>query len=314
MTIQQIIEGKYHCFSHVEDKRKRMEYISAAKYIRNLSSASGIDISHWNILELFKLGDAIETDKIKINKIFFLSKDHKPKYEGLTIAQVRALDNFYVRGRDEASNHALKRHQNFVIQSTAHSEQALNMLKLARSEWLKYESSLGQKRNFSAEVEDIIKGGFYKLRSVANGMLEFATPEITLSYINIQHKAKYSVNLGSFLVRVDLASSLVRVLKRENNTLISNYSSGSLYYHPHVAHDGVVCFGEEREIYNELICTGRVHPALEILQSVLCTFEESNPYCQLSKFKEEIDKREKKEWEDKVQEENKPNGEVLVTF
>jgi hypothetical protein len=320
MTIYEIIKGQYSCFDFIQDKRKKSEAINAAKYIHKMSSIAGIDIAHWNILEVFKREDgSIHSDKMKINEILFSNKDHKPKYVGVTANQVKALDSMRVKGREDAAGACYRQYNFHLENSNNYYREYLIMLKHARENYNKYELLKDQKTNLSAEVEKVIADGFFKLERVAGSesVVEFiTTQDIFLNYLSDKHKAKMSVNVGQFRIRCYLASGEYFVSRFNNNT-----STARGYYHPHVNTSGYVCFGEEKHRFNELAATGQVSGCMEIIRGVLTSYYEDSPYENLHVFKERQEKIEQEELARKKEEEEQKRqttmevsstGEVIV--
>lgn len=283
MKINEIISSNYSCFNAIEDARKRGEAINAIKYINSMSSIAGIDISEWDILDMFKReAGMIVSDKLKINQIMFSMKDHKPKYAGMNSSQVRALDRISAKGWNKAAQEFLSAHRSHISRAESFQSSVRAELIEARRAWVKHQAVSGRGEKFSSEVERVVAAGFFKLESVSSEdqEIKFSTiNEVTLSYMDVAQASKYSVCLGRFFVIYYASLGVLRVHPHSNNVLSNEY------YHPHVSKSGEVCFGEEKHAYLSAMSTGGLGDAMEILQSVLSYYCPDHPYVDLADLK-----------------------------
>ena len=299
MKLKDMLVKSSAFYSKIESAQVKMEMYQACKYIQKLSSASGIDCTAWEIDEVFKRSDGlIYSDKTKINEIFFQWKDHKPKYEGLTTSQVKAIDAMEVKGKANKAKQLLSSYNEFINSSNYYAKESNNAAQNAARVWIEYLMYAGEKHNAHVEVEALLKDGFFKLASVsskANVIIFETVSDVVLSYYNKVHMAKYAVNMGKYCVSYFLRDGVVKVAWADGVPAYHDWlsSDANRYCHPHVSQDGYVCFGEEKYNYADSVAKGKIHHVMTLVQHVLSNYHDGAPYVRLEAYKEAIEAYEK---------------------
>lgn len=97
------------------------------------------------------------------------------------------------------------------------------------------------------------------------------------------------VQLGRFAVAIDMGERpAIRVLPLQGNkstTRNGPAAGGSpAFYHPHIDAGGTICWGDSHTQANRLIVEQKWGEVLTLLESVLMTYNDNNPYVQLEHF------------------------------
>lgn len=126
----------------------------------------------------------------------------------------------------------------------------------------------------------VIENPFYQLVKVnaESGELTFLTGVVHNSQVNHTAGVNISVNLGSYAVILDLKRSRINVKPCAGNLKVRDY------VHPHIGSLGDPCWGNISEAVNDAIRGMDYKRVFDLLQSLLITYNEENPYVRLNDF------------------------------
>jgi hypothetical protein len=92
------------------------------------------------------------------------------------------------------------------------------------------------------------------------------------------------VNFGKFQVSIDMRDFTVKIHPFKDNIMIMD-----AYYHTYVSSDGYPCFGNMDEQAYAASRDCRIYELMNIVQALLTTYTEHNPYASLSRFAQGLD-------------------------
>ena len=133
-------------------------------------------------------------------------------------------------------------------------------------------------------IKNLMEGErFFQLIGVDfDSVLLYTRDPVTLRQYNPAAGVDVSVNLGQFWLR--LKQGITRVYPLFGNIVYEGY------VHPHISTSGGICWGDQKKHAAELMAAGRIEEYLNLLQSLLTTYSDSNPYKPLSRFSTESQK------------------------
>ena len=131
-------------------------------------------------------------------------------------------------------------------------------------------------------VNKILQNGWYKFVRYDSSVKELVleTPRIILKWIKAEIGVNASVDLGTFIVRIQYTEKRIRVVPCKYNI------NADGYYHPHIGQSSEVCWGNAKDVYAKFVSdpsTGTV-AALNAIQSLLCTYNDNSPYRAFGEF------------------------------
>jgi hypothetical protein len=122
------------------------------------------------------------------------------------------------------------------------------------------------------------KGFALDISQAEQGSLNFITPPITLSQFNTEAGLNYSVVMGNYKIKVLMPHCTVQVFEAANNIRVRGY------YHPHVAVDGNICWGNAANAVTQAVVTRDVQKLVELAFAVLSEYNDESPYKHLNQF------------------------------
>lgn len=213
-------------------------------------------------------------DKSQINEAFFKWKEtYKPAEVVIDSAVLEFADNSYGAETSEDYKKQLKRADQMRT-SIADYERSCAQFRedlfiaCQRMELLKLRPGL----KVSDYLKTIVADGWYTIRRVYNGAIEFYTPGSTVcSWVNVEAKIEMRVDMGQYLVlwKPGFAPAVHRY---SNNITCNNY------YHPHVNTSAEVCWGTATETVDEARTKGRIDVMLAALREILMNYNSASPY------------------------------------
>jgi len=131
-------------------------------------------------------------------------------------------------------------------------------------------------------VNSLLQKGWYKFVRYDSSVKELVleTPRIILKWIKAEIGVNASVDLGTFMVRIQYAEKRIRVVPCKYNI------NAEGYYHPHIGQSSEVCWGNAKDVYVNFISdpsTGTV-AVLNAIQGLLCTYNDNSPYRTFGEF------------------------------
>lgn len=230
-----------------DEEERRINNIKALKYIEGLASKTQTDVSDWDIGVLFAKDSDYEYDYVEgkgeINEIFFSHKDKLAKG---------------VEGFSEEIKARVNRDIQAMGGDLAYLERELKVNEGERDRWYRTMVQYAQKTAECQWAIDRIKNGtnpnlvenldkalraqtFFRFRAVQGREIVLHTVADTiLTHKNPAQGIDTRLNVGTFNVNFSISGLVPSVHPRANNIFTGERG----YYHPHVANNGHICFGE----------------------------------------------------------------------
>jgi hypothetical protein len=282
------------CFKVINrlGKDKKKEQIEATRYIELLASQTGTRIESWDILKLFSAGKGkvLIVDKTEINQRFFSQLE---AIKVTTLTEVSVLDSETFKKIDEVSKgrvkvgkknsnsiEALKKRQasylqmieKYLLRANQYTEKASNLEKQL--------NVLESKRtNYASQINELLKENFWEFRRLNDRTVELVTrTDIILRHRNPAAGVNLSVNMGRYLVQLDLFWNTVSVWPYKDNVLVNGYP------HPHITSGGSICWGNASSVIAKAMPRGDLLTVFRLLASILTSYNDGSPYVSLEHF------------------------------
>lgn len=293
MKLQEIVDTSFAVFSKIKPENREKQ-IEAINYIAFLANVNNIDISDWNIFDIFgSRGNKLVIEKNKINKLFF------EKLNSTQITNPHFIDPVMASNMDKA----------------------VKQLFIDRIKILKYDLGLRQskKADYTARIfelekqivsdiqaikglensDDVLKkiideitkvplDGFWSIHGEKDGVVKFFTnSDVILKNENVE------INFGKFSVNFDIKQMQLSIGGYENN-ITSRLNSG--FIHPHVDsvssislqknyfHGGDICWGSSRDYVSNLMTNFSIKETMALIANLLVDYNPENPFIQLETF------------------------------
>lgn len=302
VQLKALVKSGYKPFKDMP-ANTRTAQIKAVQYIETLATTTGTKIDNWDIFKIFAKPNSktqVVTDKNKINKIFFANvpaasdvqnpsaKEKSVRVEPHKTTRTLAKIAAAVKKIHEFTHQDSDKAYNIWTQSRSSArymmKEAQRHLILARSAYADYKGGRHVSEEFiGQQIEQTIGGGFWEFVGVEDGVISFATRNnIIVSHSNPKAKVNLRVNLGKFKVHyyLDGGEGVIAVEEKSGNIEIDDC------IHPHVE-GGVVCWGNASDRVCEAVEKYEISVVMALLQSILCSYNDANPYIELDSFQKE---------------------------
>lgn len=324
MIMQEVRKRGYKVFLGVEDERKRSTLENAIKYVDLLAAQAQVDVTSWPVLEVFHNENTgtIHTDKAKLNQAFFnWAKTQRVSTSRLTAQRRQALnsmsDNFKQIRRDR-----LKLELQQKLRDVAHYSRHFDnaMLAAAKTQAMLSAMNQNQANEMAQALEEVLSDGWYHVDEITSEAIRLLTPEIVLSHVNPSQKVDVRVPVGSFLVEFQLMRGSLRVFRHKNTfppeepDKFGDYRFHGTYYHPHVNHEGRVCFGEINQSVMQAIGNFDIKAVFTATRQVLTTYCDQSPYVHLFTMRDYLEHLNKKEKENGKEKQDSVGVQPSVPF
>lgn len=250
-------------------------------YLKQLCGINGVSYDGLDKSKYFSVSDRKE-----INKIFFAGLTAPPKVE-LASSQRKALRDMFARRADSSNRLRDNMNQRLVYYQEAERNMQQRLADYISSKRA-YEAALATHDSLSLvyPIEKLLSEGRVLLHSVsgAEGYVEFTTVnDCIVKHKNEAAKVYITVNLGKFKLVVDISRNKVYVRKHMGNTEVDGY------FHPHVAGDGSVCWGNARDAISAALEQCDVYKIVNTLLILLSEYNDESPYVSLAQIHALID-------------------------
>jgi hypothetical protein len=294
---------------------EKMKNLSALNYIKTIANSSNIDISAWDILEVFGREDkrGLELDKKTLNKLFFAKVQSslnpptteetktETKTEGViaenavaSTEDLTALKNAVAIAYERTKTTAIEAQKKNTKSAKDNMDQYYrNFLEYERN----YISGLRQVKLLESTIKDgsekYIEGIILNLRKVIDKGI-WINPVFDENYLYLNTKTNvvlHDVNKSANLdLHLDVGQLAVRINLKNNFALSvipykGNIQSGAMF-HPHVNSEGTPCWGDAQNIAVKAIADYDFEKALTLLHTLLHTYNPGSPYINLANLKE----------------------------
>lgn len=277
----------------------------ALNYIMTLASQMNENIKRWNLTTTFGNGDGdnLETDPRKLNKAFFDRLMRGKPQAPATVTASPAPDAATQAEQVAEVHRVLRRHAARVARRELRdaSNRARQMTEQAERQYANYLRNLQQAVTAKRRVEQleadttdaaraeriandlvgVLNEGFWYDPVVdSNDALWLRTRnDVVLTFRNRAADIDVTVNLGRFAVQLVPGEARVSVFPCGRNRTPGSRDLS----HPHVS-GGSVCWGASAELANRAIADWQFGEVLQLLQQLLLTYCDDNPYVSLVEF------------------------------
>ena len=263
------------------------------KYIYDLASETGVDVSQWDASEVF--GESLLVPIQEINKKFFahtrrlerktkieLTEDFKALTEGVgQFFRQRPSDNLLLN-RTTAQNNIDNYQANINVE-------AKKLLQI-EEDIANFESF---KPEFSPIVREILREGFWTLdfvrfekpRAETDTLIEFLSDEIVLQEPHDDGR-DFKLSFGRLRIRIRCDGLVVAApTDAQDKAKVFCYARGMEgFFHPFVRPNGEFCFGTGASAIANHLSKRNYGDAFLIAQRVLTTYPGGTPFASLKHF------------------------------
>lgn len=245
------------------------------------------DIHHWDVMKMFKapvdetncglpMAERVHllmTDKTEINKIFFAqhelekddwSKQLGPVLESFKDTHVKAYGNIQGYAVQTIKNH----HRDKLQSVSSYITEINHAIRAARDAEILVKRIENKDWSIEKEVTRIlIECPFYKFETIYNREIRFVTrTHIVLTEKNEAAGIDLSVDLGRFMIGLDVANARLNAYGWENSTFV-----GALC-HPHIDQNHQICFGDQYQTYADAMVKMDYVTAMQTAMKILTTY------------------------------------------
>lgn len=261
------------------------------KYIMKLATDTAFDTGRWDIQEVFRdKGHCLVTDRTELNRRYF---ERYEKERGDYTLQIGPLVTKMKAQLKGAYPGIELKHLERVRSQMVGAEADLfdcnravreGMGRLRSLHLLEYRITGRKDYSLEGAIEEVIETcSFLTFHSVYEEKILFVTNgSIVLTEKNPAAGLDISVDLGKFRIAIDPAEMILYVYRHENNIREGTY-------HPHVASDGVPCYGDATPDLEKALIAGDLAQAIHILWSVLNHYNPGNPFVALAKLQQVLE-------------------------
>lgn len=288
--IHGVIKNNFAAIVDPNDERRKKQ-INAVNYIQFLSSTTGIDISEWDIREVFTGSKRqFYTDKKAINKAFFAEADRRKQDVGTMDLEFARIVDSQTKRISQSRLRRLKEQLDSHLQSASNLQSRLTeSLRIISEKGREIRALDGREDGLmSGHIKNIIDSGRWKLgddiekvRSEASRdqITLYSTSDIVITEKNKLAGIDHTVNLGRFKVGIFYDSGLyIEVMRWKDNFAVSNH------IHPHIGTGGDPCWGQAGDEIRRLYLDFNLTEVFKILDSILFDYNDSNPYVPIYSF------------------------------
>lgn len=269
------------------DAEQLIRQANAIRYIDHLAGITNTDMSDVKLHHFMNQNENLHVERTEINKIFFQLKEQIgpkaaepeaiPRAKLLEIEKkigdhMRLAFNQQERSMRSKRTHAAvawkaaKKHSDGLLQASIDLE---NMRKC-----------MTKGVDLMPMVEKVLNNStFWQVTNVGFG---FFTKPISLSYYNEAQDAENVVRLGQLKAEIQFKRGIrIKILPYQENVF-----TPSGLYHPHVNKEGDVCYGNFLDRAKVLEAEMDLYGLLDLVRTVLCNYNDENPYVHLYAFQE----------------------------
>lgn len=302
MNLSQLKANGYKVFNRQRNDNKEANILSL-QYIEGLAARTGVDISAWDLLEIFGGEGRREYDLLKdknaINKIFFEREAQFRESGDANIQHIKSMVGVRAREISQAlrARRATQLERDYAGQMQQVMGYAANMedyLRRANVTWKQIQDVKGQTSNLEDEVVAVLRENFWKYRDFngANILYETAS-DIILTEVNPSAGLDIRVNLGKFVAEITLENCNLRMYPMCTIVRGSPNVDVDGFFHPHISGDGTVCWGDVKTKALGFQSRGELAKLMSTLGALLSSFSPTAPYRALASFARKQKEKEK---------------------
>lgn len=265
------------------------EQLKALAYLRHIAAMTNADINRWNISGLFgengnSEDDRINTDKNAINKIFFQKYQEVIEKKNIDTSaplaeEVPELQEAVLKAaasnleyRAQGLRRSIEQH---LASARTYNERVKNQLEHMHK--CKQELMMLEGGDYATVIKnklnEALSSGYWVNPVVHNNHLYLNTRnKIIISHENKSAGLDIKLDVGYLAVKINLRSFDMMVIPYKNNIRYENY------FHPHVDHNGQICWGDAYNSVAKWREQFEIGKILQILYSLLQNYNPENPY------------------------------------
>lgn len=283
LTMSDARRGNFK-FLNRQSPEKRVRNLESLKYIEYIASRTGACIDHWDVKALFGSGSGNDfvQDRGEINRRFFEEFERRKSAGPVYAPEIREQ---VMRLALERGSTERRRIQQELNARRERYDAHLNNLSSIRGEIIRLMERENQvisapDTKFSEEIGKIIESGVWTFHGVYDRRAFLITSnDVIQTYKNPAASVDISYNFGRFMMSIDSTNLNIEVYPFERNSLIGNV------YHPFIGRSGSPCLGGGERAYHEALRNGELFNAVQLLNSILHTFQEGAfPYLSIADF------------------------------
>ncbi len=226
--------------------------------------------------------------KTGVNKLLMGNEDLKASAVAVAIepevlAELVAFDAKWAADQDSRRKNELQRN---IDSRSSDVRSYLNTAQTYMTQVVGYQRELDRlmdkpkaSSQYKDELEQLAAKGFEVIKiETQRGVVDIATPAITLSHFNSEAGINIAVPMGRFRISYDFSAGQVRIYEHKDNIRVATF------YHPHVSYDGSVCWGNAQTQYTTASRERSIKRIVEVAYAVLCEYNHDSPFKDLVLF------------------------------
>ena len=296
MNLEQYCNDNHAVFTPL-GARKRTQ-VKVLEYLQLLAQQTGTPIREWDLTALFKTPDGVYdfelvTEKPEINKRFFAEVE-RTRGTAVDAGTRMRLDPTLITAIQEGSNRVRNQRIEELKTNIANLRRAAegaiinttNHLASARQKQIELDLFENNAADvYAKSLEELLTAGSFEYIGMRdhNRQLHLATTQdFILTYKNDSQEVDLAVNVGRFLIQIELRNARIKVMPHQNNVVVHNY------YHPHVTVSGDVCWGNAGPLVTQALSGGNYAEALKLTLGILSSYNDESPYISLAQFHDHV--------------------------
>lgn len=258
------------------NKELSAEIRKTVEYIETMASVLSVDVSQWDLSQVFSGPLGLITDRREINRRLKVHSDAlensippelvpdlkivTEKFAAQLAKRSKSLQDEYTRSRDDYLNAAIRK-----------SQEATNYVASAWEQTMKIQG-LMQKvpLDIGGQIMKVAQDRFWKYSKIEGNYLIFSTRnDCVIVSKNPAVGQDYWINLGKFDFYLNMGDMKLQGKASGNNVMTKRG-----YNHPYMSQGPMmsVCFGDQSDHVHRALSEGRVSEVFEILAGLLCTY------------------------------------------
>ena len=290
MKMSEYIAAGYSSISGPDAIKNRQ--IGALKYIQNLASSSGTNISYWDVDDIFKdTDDKFPIDRSKINKIFFQAKKKYSAAEGSNLdpAFVASLQEVQESVKKSFVEQCQKEHDQCVERAKRCLIDYERALRLANQQMIKMRMTDNETGFLTGQIKKLADTSRWDNFKIDGHIFSAVTKTpVVLNHIHKEDGIDHTLLMGHYRVFCDVRSYTVTAgIEKEVSPPYASRFQGTLdHCHPHVNMGGGICFGSLSEAITLSQAEQNIVDVFDIVEQVLRNYNDDDAYTGLYRFVE----------------------------
>lgn len=289
------MDFKYRWFCDTRRTNPTMfdaETIRSVQYIEDLANLSRVNLDTWDLKSFTEpvgaspYGVGIKLDKNKLNEAFFNEVERRAKDPSIPKEATKKLptadfEAFRLKTIEKTYADMKRQGDECLYAAQDHARNAEQKNAQAIGYYTKADALIGRVTDITTRMNEVLTKGNWSYHSFSGSQICFIpTADIWLQYKNVETQEHYRVNFGQLLVKVDPINAQVRV----SPDVKGKSPISERHYHPHVASDGNVCWGEGAAQYQMHMANANYAGLMQTLWTILNQYNPRSPYRSLAEF------------------------------